>query len=424
VDGATDDHEVGVAEGRERRYLITARGYTRTVRRMSQLESKLRGYPWYVRETATGLGDEYSDEELDGLADWACATEVEYDESIADGAPGEFEPPYLDPTGAVELGRGDKGMSFRSRMEMRRAFGELPWEMLGPRPVMITLTYPWNWRKWVPDGRALERQRRAFKEQWYRKWNERLVGVWGKEFQARGAAHLHWYVGLPTAVSDVDYKGLQERTVSRARLEVEHGKAQGRRKVPPIGRKYGSEFGWWLLHAWSEIVGTASTQVSYCERSHQWRGADVATMWWTDDEAAKGGLETRLNVVEYLAREGSKWGQKKPSMGFTGVGRYWGIVGPPEFRREKTVNANAFADEAVWEEFLRRQARWVTWKRLRMWGGDPPKSGHERQARDGMTAFGLTAEQAQRMLKWSIRAAERKRAKIAGCTVPTRSLGP
>jgi len=157
------------------------------------------------------------------------------------------------------------------------------------------------------------------------------------------------------------------------------------------------------------LVGTNAESVGYRERAHRWRGADVAAMWWTADEAAKGGLDARTNVVEYLGREGSKWGQKSPPLGFTGVGRYWGIVGPPGFKREKQVDGEAFANEAVWEEFLRRQARWVAWKRLRAWQGSPPPSAHQRRERDGMTAFGLTKDQADRMLKWSVAAAERKR---------------
>ncbi len=60
------------------------------------------------------------------------------------------------------LGRGAKGMSERSRREMWRWVLSLPFEMLGDRPLWITLTYPGDWRTWVPDGPTLERHRRAF----------------------------------------------------------------------------------------------------------------------------------------------------------------------------------------------------------------------------------------------------------------------
>ena len=74
------------------------------------------------------------------------------------------------------LGRGAKGMSERSRREMWRWVLSLPFDMLGNRPLWITLTYPCEWRPWVPDGRALERHRRPFGEAWYRGFGERPIG--------------------------------------------------------------------------------------------------------------------------------------------------------------------------------------------------------------------------------------------------------
>jgi hypothetical protein len=59
-------------------------------------------------------------------------------------------------------------MSERSRREMWRWVLSLPFDMLGERPLWITLTYPGDWRPWVPDGPTLERHRRAFGEAWYR----------------------------------------------------------------------------------------------------------------------------------------------------------------------------------------------------------------------------------------------------------------
>jgi len=74
------------------------------------------------------------------------------------------------------LGRGAKGMSERSRREVWRWVLSLPFEMLGDRPLWITFTYPGEWKQWVPDGRTLERHRRAFGEAWYRGFGERPVG--------------------------------------------------------------------------------------------------------------------------------------------------------------------------------------------------------------------------------------------------------
>jgi hypothetical protein len=43
---------------------------------------------------------------------------------------------------------------------MRFEFTALPWELLGRRPAMITLTYPGLWQPYVPDSRTLHRHHR------------------------------------------------------------------------------------------------------------------------------------------------------------------------------------------------------------------------------------------------------------------------
>jgi len=121
-----------------------------------------------------------------------------------------------------DWGRGEQGQSSRSRNNMRRLFLSLPWELLGPWPAMITLTYPGEWQGWVKDGREWERHRRAFERRWVRRWGEPLVGVWAKEFQRSGRPHLHLYVGLPRCIQQSDFRGLQERTKLRRRLERQY----------------------------------------------------------------------------------------------------------------------------------------------------------------------------------------------------------
>jgi len=116
---------------------------------------------------------------------------------------------------AVEdrLGRGARGMSERSRREMWRWVLSLPFEMLGERPLWITLTYPGDWRPWVPDGATFERHRRAFAEAWCRRFGERALGFWSKEFQLQnGRPHLHLLVKGPDSMSDRDYRGFQALT--------------------------------------------------------------------------------------------------------------------------------------------------------------------------------------------------------------------
>jgi hypothetical protein len=300
---------------------------------------------------------------------------------------------------ALHPHRGDGGQSARSRMNMRRLFLSLPWELLGRRPALISLTYPDTWQLWVPDGRTWERHRRALERRWVRRWREPLVGVWVKEFQNSGRPHLHLYVGLPTAM---DHEGLRERTLLRHRLERQHGRYEGRKKLPAISQQFGGDFAMWLRTAWSEIVGTQGHV-----QLHHARGADVAVMFWSDEAEAKAD---RTVVAEYLAREASKWQQKKPPPGFGRIGRYYGCWGKSVgFRPEATVTA---LDAWVALEVEARLERWVNWKLHLLRRGTPPATALPvRRRGDGITAFGLGPGQAARILRWSEAAVARKRAK-------------
>jgi hypothetical protein len=89
------------------------------------------------------------------------------------------------------LRRGAMGMSERSRREMWRWVLSLPFDLLGDRPLWVDhLTYPGDWKPWVPDGRTFEQHRRAFGEAWYRGFGERPSRFWSKEFQLAEGAPL------------------------------------------------------------------------------------------------------------------------------------------------------------------------------------------------------------------------------------------
>ncbi len=105
---------------------------------------------------------------------------------------------------------------------MRYQFSALPWEMLGSRPVLLTLTYPANWRVCAPDARAVVKHREALKERWRRRFGP-PIGAWVMEFQPRRrrpeperqAPHIHIFVGLPDEVSDDEFQALRRRTLER-----------------------------------------------------------------------------------------------------------------------------------------------------------------------------------------------------------------
>ena len=353
----------------------------------------------------------------DGEPDWVTDEDIEpppwaYDDDVEPLDEAEDADP-LALAGGPAAGRGDVGLSSRSRNNMRRLFASLPWELLGARPAMITLTYPGVWEAWLPDGRKWELHRRAFERRWVRRWGEPLVGVWAKEFQESGRPHLHLYVGLPEQMAAEDFNGLRERTKLRHRLERRYGRYAGRGKLPAIGGEYGGEFAMWIRTAWSEVVGTQGV-----DRAHHARGVDVAVMFWSDEAEQKAD---RAQVAEYLAREASKMRQKKPPAGFVGVGRYYGVWGGKVgFRR---IEEQVALDMLVGLEVESRLTRWVNWKLHVQRRGAPPKTGMtERRRGDGITAFGLGQEHVDRLVGWSEAAAARKRARWSA-RGPGRSPG-
>lgn len=303
--------------------------------------------------------------------------------------------------GLSTAGRVVRDWSVRSRNNMRWQFSGLAWEELGPRPAMVTLTYPSEWQKWAPCGRTVHRHREAFKERWRRRWGEPVRGVWVREFQERGAPHLHLYVGLPDAVSDDEYRALVRRTVRRRRLSDEVGGYEARRMVGFLE----GEFGRWLLGAWAGCVGSD-------DRLHAQFGADVAPFFWgaTANEATAGSVNWG-RVAEYLWRESGKWGQKQVPEDFASPGRSWGKWGVRVLVSEGEVDRGTAME-------LRR-VLWGLWcSRSRSRGSRrPPKP----RGMDGLTVFGLDRDTALRLMAWAEASAVGKR--LARQATPERSEG-
>lgn len=267
---------------------------------------------------------------------------------------------------------------------MRLDFGALPWEMLGKRPVMVTLTYPGDWQQWVPDARTLVRHREALKERWRRKYGM-PVGVWVVEFQKRGAPHLHMYLALPDSVSDQEYAGLQHRTTRRRNLERRYGSYEARRRM----RAPSGEFGNWIRTAWWEIVGSKS-------KAHHGRGVDLAVMFFSDkaEETAD-----RVRVAEYLWRESGKWAQKQPPEDFGSLkfyGRWGDKLG---FKPRLTEDQ---VDEQVGYEIRRVMRKLQTVKRRQ----DAERRGYKfrpelggTRGRDGLTVFDVDGRKLSPVLR-------------------------
>jgi hypothetical protein len=295
--------------------------------------------------------------------------------------------------------RGIGGMKPQSRANMRWRFASMPWEQLGLRASMVTLTYPGNWQEWVPDGETLERHRKAFAERWRRRFGT-LTGVWVKEFQEAGRPHVHMYLAIPDAVAAEDFEALRLRTVGLQRLEARYGKYHGRRMMAPIGGAHGGAFGDWLLAAWSEVVGTAGTG-----EKHEKRGVDVKVCFWSEGAAEKD----RMEVARYFANESGKLAQKEPPEGFGPVHRYWGTWGKKE--GFSSIERTAEVSVDLGAELERRLVFLVRWRLRRQarWRDTEGRVGNFDQRRwgNGVTLFAIRPEDQARLYNWAETAARR-----------------
>jgi len=89
------------------------------------------------------------------------------------------------------------GWSRRCALNLEWTLAVLDWPALGPRPVMVTLTYPHDWRSVVPNGRVLKKHMKRFERRWYRRWGGQAVAVWVLEFQGRGLLTFICMSGCP-----------------------------------------------------------------------------------------------------------------------------------------------------------------------------------------------------------------------------------
>lgn len=300
------------------------------------------------------------------------------------------------------------GQSGRSRNNMMKFFTSLPLEKLGMRPALITLTYPGDWRRWVPDAATFEKHRKSWGERFERYWKEPLIGPWAKEFQPRTeqpverqlAPHLHAYVRLPEAVTDLEYAGLRARQRKARDLIAQYGHRRGKYLQPVIGwgrngENYGGDFGLWLRDMWTEVVGTFGI-----DPKHHGRGVDVRVAFY--NEGAARAMDRDL-LSTYLAKESGKWQQKRRPENFPGRMRWFGSWGETEgFYPSRTEFT--FEDPAVGRVVADVLARLQRARNVKRYGPMPKELDHRRPG-DGGWAMGPDAPADMRRL---VRFAERE----------------
>lgn len=93
--------------------------------------------------------------------------------------------------------------SRKSRMRCRAAGASVDWHAAyreGHRLAMVTLTYPDDWRSACPSPSELLRQRKALEKRYQRASGNKMEFIWKREFQERGAPHVHMFGWWPFRV--------------------------------------------------------------------------------------------------------------------------------------------------------------------------------------------------------------------------------
>lgn len=262
-----------------------------------------------------------------------------YDELVKGSCPPwlfwRLMPLFDDLLGEKKFPRKIKHWSARSRRRMLKTCSELDWAPIIERSMtddytmaMVTLTYPGAGQKWldyVPDAETAQRHFAAFQERFYRAWGERIQGIWKREFQRRGAPHLHILMLIPTW-------GI---TRDRKSEYVEETKKMFFRE--------------WVSVAWAEIVGADGLDFY----RHLAAGTGV-------DEIKE--FTSAKNVAGYFLKYAGKGGdfaskeyQNFPPRAWTdegqSVGRFWGAIGVKKCIRTVLVTSREFA---AWGRLLQR----------------------------------------------------------------------
>lgn len=96
--------------------------------------------------------------------------------------------------------------SQKSRALMPLRFATVDYSKMfeqGDHAAMVTMTYPMEWQRLVPDAATFKTHVNALRKRYYATWggvSDQWAGIWKMEFQRRGAPHLHVGTTVPEGV--------------------------------------------------------------------------------------------------------------------------------------------------------------------------------------------------------------------------------
>lgn len=172
-------------------------------------------------------------------------------------------------------------------------------------PCMVTLTCPGDWLAVAPSSEAFTAAFRRWQSAYRRKWGRSLSAIWKREFQRRGAPHLHLWT------------------------------------VPPVPSSRMQEFRDWCSASWTAALFYGRTTLPGERERHLSAGTGV-------DFAE--GLRARdpKRLALYFLKESGIGGDKSyqnqaPREWGQAVGRFWGYVGIAD----ATVSVQLAPEDAV-----------------------------------------------------------------------------
>ncbi len=150
---------------------------------------------------------------------------------------------------AREHKRGEiKDFSEKSRARMPLRFATLDYAAMfeqGQLACMVTLTYPQDWHRLVPDAATFKAQVNLLRKRYFGSWGRgesQWAGIWKMEFQRRGAPHFHVGTVVPEGTRPAPLSADDQQHLTEC-SSCGHGAHTGR-----------FTFQEWMSRHWSQII--------------------------------------------------------------------------------------------------------------------------------------------------------------------------